>query len=65
MAVTITMTEDEFREKCDEHVGVCLECGSERGECEPDAEKYHCDECDENNVMGLEQALICGHVEIV
>lgn len=35
--------------------GFCVACGAERGECEPDAEGYPCEECGENAVCGAEQ----------
>ena len=38
--------------------GFCIECGAERGECEPDAEKYECWECGEHQVYGAEQFLL-------
>jgi predicted amidophosphoribosyltransferase len=32
--------------------GFCINCGAEHDDCEPDARKYHCEECGENQVYG-------------
>ena len=32
--------------------GFCIACGAEHDECEPDAEGYDCDHCDEPKVYG-------------
>jgi len=60
-----TMTEREFREHCEDYAGICLACGELSYGVEPDAEGYYCENCDEYEVVGLEQALITGTVEIV
>lgn len=59
------MTERTYRRMRDEYTGLCLACGAEKDSCEPDAEDYECDECGEERVYGIEQALIMGEVEIV
>ena len=41
-------------------VGFCLACGSESYGIEPDARKYHCDECDASEVYGAEEILMMG-----
>ena len=38
--------------------GFCLNCGNEQDGCEPDAEKYKCEECGQRQVYGAEQLLI-------
>jgi len=38
--------------------GFCIECGAERGGCEPDAENYECWDCGEMKVFGAEQLLL-------
>lgn len=43
---------------------ICLECGFIREGVEPDAERYQCPECRAMAVMGMEQALLCGHIEV-
>jgi hypothetical protein len=42
----------------DDNVGLCLECGAEQYNCEPDARHYECEECGEHQVFGVEQILI-------
>ena len=34
-------------------------------ECEPDAEDYTCDSCEGNTVVGAENALIMGLIDLV
>ena len=58
------ITEDEFREFDDEYIGFCLGCGAERGQCEPDARKYECEECGERRVYGTSELLLMGRIEI-
>lgn len=41
--------------------GLCLSCGCEDDGCEPDAEWYKCQACDERHVFGAEQIVICGY----
>jgi len=63
--MTVTITEEEFHvhnAACD---GLCLACGEfTSGGVEPDASGYPCEGCDEPQVMGTEEALIAGHIEI-
>lgn len=40
--------------------GVCMSCGEEADGCEPDAEHYTCEHCDQPMVFGAQQALIAG-----
>ena len=42
----------------DDNVGLCLSCGTEHYNIEPDARKYECEECGEKQVFGVEQILI-------
>lgn len=69
MNKTLTITDARASELMftDGHPGFCEHCGyfDEYAGCEPDARKYHCPECDTNNLMGFEEALVCGLVEIV
>jgi hypothetical protein len=59
-----TMTEDDFRDMCDEDQGYCTTCEDfTRDGVEPDAEEYECEQCGELSVMGAEQALIMGLIE--
>lgn len=57
------MTEIEFRELCNSYGGICLACGELRYEgCEPDAERYPCEDCGARRVMGAENAFIVGAI---
>ena len=52
------MTEEEYRDYTDNYIGLCISCGAERECCEPDAEKYKCEECGKTNVYGVEQLML-------
>ena len=41
-----------------EEMGFCIACGAERDGVEPDAEKYHCDECRTSSVYGADQLIL-------
>lgn len=41
-----------------ECLGVCIACGAEADQVEPDAERYTCESCDEPQVFGAEQLLM-------
>ena len=43
--------------------GLCTSCGYERPCCEPDAERYPCDNCGKNTVYGPHWYLMSGKVE--
>lgn len=62
--ITFKMTEEEYLEHVSNDEGICLNCGEFRDSTEPDAENYPCEFCNENKVMGLELALIAGHIDI-
>lgn len=57
------MSEGAYHELREEYVGLCIECGAERDGCEPDAERYECEECERPAVFGIEDLLICGLIE--
>jgi Zn finger protein HypA/HybF involved in hydrogenase expression len=42
----------------DDNTGLCLACGAERPNTEPDARRYECDECGAKQVYGAEQILL-------
>jgi predicted RNA-binding Zn-ribbon protein involved in translation (DUF1610 family) len=56
-------TLEQLEEAAELYNGFCLSCGAEREECEPDAERYPCPECGENEVFGAEQILLTGLVK--
>ena len=59
------MTPQEFLEYQESYQGYCTNCNFWTRECtEPDAEDYDCPECGENTVIGAENALIMGEIEI-
>ncbi len=60
------MTVDEYREAREEYHGFCTECEAVTLECgvEPDARDYKCPECGLFTVIGIEEALIDGRIEI-
>ncbi len=56
--VTLEQCEQMDREMS----GVCRNCGTWRGTCEPDAEHYPCDECGLNEVYGCHWYAVNGWV---
>lgn len=52
----------EVEEAEESQSGFCLACGAMRDMCEPDAEKYPCEECGENEVHGPHWIIISGFV---
>ena len=55
-----TVSEEDYHERDN---GICLACGEIRyGSTEPDACNYPCDACGENQVYGLEEALLMGRI---
>jgi hypothetical protein len=50
---------ERFRQACRDQDGWCVSCEAftRSGGVEPDAERYNCPRCEENTVMGAEQAL--------
>jgi hypothetical protein len=56
---------DTWLEACDSYTGFCTACADFTTGCvEPDAEDYECEGCGEHTVMGAEQALLLGIVEL-
>lgn len=58
------MSEDEFLEMQEDHMGLCIACGAERDCCEPDARNYECEVCGEKKVFGAEELLMMGKIEL-
>lgn len=66
MRTAIEVSEEDFKEHCNNNDGVCLICGDwTDGGVEPDAENYSCEVCENDQVFGAEQALIMGVVKFV
>ena len=40
------------------NTGFCVACGEDRGGCEPDAERYPCESCGENQVYGATELMM-------
>jgi hypothetical protein len=60
------MTETEFAVASNESAGLCLACGAiSYGGVEPGCRHCFCDECENHQVMSLENALEAGHIEVV
>lgn len=63
--MTTTMTEEEYLDLTNSYGGVCIKCGEiQEGGVEPDAQGYECPACGEPAVMGAEDALMRGFIEV-
>jgi len=59
------VSEIEYREATYNYVGFCPDCAEfTRDGTEPDAEGYDCPSCGGSNVLGAEQAMIMGMLDI-
>lgn len=60
------MTTEEFEAQSECNAGYCRNCDmvTNPDGVEPDAEGYECEECGEDAVMGLENALVEGLIEL-
>ncbi len=55
----------DFQDMCDSYMGYCTSCQDfTRDSTEPDAEGYDCPNCGQDTVMGAEQALLMGLIDI-
>lgn len=61
MKLPENLTIDEILEAAenDEYVGFCLACGEQAFGVEPDACKYTCECCGEDQVYGAEELILC------
>jgi hypothetical protein len=62
----VKLPEEEYFMHCRDYDGYCkvCDCVTVFGGVEPDADHRKCDDCGLFKVMGVEQALIAGHIEI-
>jgi len=61
----VKMTEAEFKDHCEDYTGIWMNCHEiPYGTTEPDAEGYYCEDGEQDKVMGIEQALFLGKIEI-
>jgi hypothetical protein len=59
------MTEQAFRQACDELMGWCRHCRDfTTFGCEPDARCYVCEVCGKRTVFGAEEALVMGLIDL-
>jgi hypothetical protein len=56
MKVTMERVIDAL--ESDEHMGFCLNCGSDAYDVEPDAHEYECEDCGAEAVYGAEELLM-------
>ena len=62
----VQIGEEDYHDHVEGSDGICLSCGEWKyGDCEPDAENYRCDECGAMEVMGVEMAMVAGHIQLV
>jgi hypothetical protein len=58
-----SVTEQRIMEGCEARIstlgnpGICLACGADSNECEPDARNYICEDCGEAQVFGIDELL--------
>lgn len=66
MKIVMTMNREDYLGTVrNGYTGICIACGEMHDGVEPDADGYYCDACEENAVMGLEQAMLCGYVGVI
>ena len=58
----VSVPEDHLSGMTLENPGYCVECGAERGGCEPDARGYECEACGKAAVYGAEELLLMGRI---
>lgn len=51
--------------EADDYKGFCRACGASRGNTEPDARNYPCDNCGRAEVFGAEELLMMGFVGLL
>ena len=55
---------EEYQRREDAMEGLCLACGATVSGVEGDAEEFPCPSCEENQVQGIQNAMIDGNVLI-
>jgi hypothetical protein len=61
-----TISYNEYKDAQDDNAGFCTHCQeiTNHGDCEPDACNYECEECGNNTVFGIEEALLQGLITV-
>jgi len=60
------ISEVDYVDATENYMGFCTECCEfTMSGVEPDAEEYHCEECEGDTVVGAENALIMGLIDLV
>lgn len=58
------VAEADYADAVENYMGWCTSCKEfTRENTEPDAEGYDCPQCEQNTVIGAEDALVHGHIE--
>lgn len=61
----VRVMESDYHDATENYRGWCPHCEEfTRDATEPDAEDYNCPGCDDRDVLGAEQALLCGFIEV-
>lgn len=60
MKLPANLTEDQIIQaaEADDCLGFCIACGAEASGVEPDARKYQCEACGEDQVYGAEELIV-------
>lgn len=65
MSEPVIVSAVDFADAVDSYTGWCTACQEfTREATEPDAEEYDCPVCEDYTVMGAEQALMLGIIEV-
>lgn len=61
----IRLTECEYLRAESDMTGYCRACGATRGNCEPDARRYPCEACGQDQVYGVDALVERDEIEII
>jgi len=65
--VFFEMLEDEYSDHVENNNGLCIHCGEEASNIEPDARQLilfnECESCGKNGVYGVEELLVMGRIQ--
>jgi hypothetical protein len=63
MSVQHTMSLEQFEELHEDNGGMCINCGAEAYDVEPDAHNLKCEDCGSYAVYGAEELLVMDLVD--